>query len=336
MKHDEFAFFNQQLAAMLRTGIPLEGALRQLCADMQRGTLRSELESLAAALAQGIPLREAVARGRLPKLYVQMLTAGAAGNNLPAMLTLLADYYHRRHALWTRLKALMVYPMIVLVAALALSVLLAAFFQTYARSAQSIFSDVLEGRAMPGYSAAEALIPFWWSTSWLALVLVLVVLAFLLPSWRDWLRWRLPGFRESSLSQLAATLKLLVGGGGSLGESLRLLREVEQGSRLANELDRWQQRLERGQGRFAAFAGGGRLLPPFFLWLVDQGGEDLAGGFGNAAQVYAERARHRVEMVLYAALPVMVGVLGLLVLGQLLTMMRVLGGIIGLMDSLGG
>ena len=28
MKYDEFAFFNQQLAMMLRDGIPLEGAER--------------------------------------------------------------------------------------------------------------------------------------------------------------------------------------------------------------------------------------------------------------------------------------------------------------------
>jgi type II secretory pathway component PulF len=37
MKNDEFAFFNQQLAAMLRDGIPLEGALRHLCAEMRSG-----------------------------------------------------------------------------------------------------------------------------------------------------------------------------------------------------------------------------------------------------------------------------------------------------------
>src|SRR5205814_1571539 len=37
MNYDEFAFFNQQLAAMLRDGIPLEGALSRLCADMRRG-----------------------------------------------------------------------------------------------------------------------------------------------------------------------------------------------------------------------------------------------------------------------------------------------------------
>ena len=40
MKYDEFAFFNQQLAAMLRDGIPLEGALRRLCSEMRRGSLR--------------------------------------------------------------------------------------------------------------------------------------------------------------------------------------------------------------------------------------------------------------------------------------------------------
>ena len=40
MKNDEFAFFNQQLAAMLRDGIPLEGALRRLCQEMRRGALR--------------------------------------------------------------------------------------------------------------------------------------------------------------------------------------------------------------------------------------------------------------------------------------------------------
>ena len=46
MKLDEFAFFNQQLAAMLRDGIPLESALGQLCASMRRGDLRDELEKL--------------------------------------------------------------------------------------------------------------------------------------------------------------------------------------------------------------------------------------------------------------------------------------------------
>ena len=62
MNYDEFAFFNQQLAAMLREGIPLEGALKQLCAGMRSGPLRGEIQQLEADLARGTPLKEALAR----------------------------------------------------------------------------------------------------------------------------------------------------------------------------------------------------------------------------------------------------------------------------------
>ena len=55
MNYDEFAFFNQQLAAMLREGIPLEGALKQLCAGMRSGPLRAEIQALEADLARGTP-----------------------------------------------------------------------------------------------------------------------------------------------------------------------------------------------------------------------------------------------------------------------------------------
>jgi len=131
MKNDEFAFLNQQLAAMLRDGIPLEGALRQLCADMKRGALRSELEKLEADLAKGMPLREAARARQLPELYQRMLEVGVQSNNLPAVLTLLADYYQRRHTVWTKLKGLMVYPMIVLCAAFLLSCFLSILLNSF-------------------------------------------------------------------------------------------------------------------------------------------------------------------------------------------------------------
>ena len=53
MNYDEFAFFNQQLAGMLREGIPLEGALKQLTHDMARGNLRAQFEALGSDLARG-------------------------------------------------------------------------------------------------------------------------------------------------------------------------------------------------------------------------------------------------------------------------------------------
>ena len=95
MKNDEFAFFNRQLAAMLREGIPLEGALKQLSAGMRSGPLREQVETLEKDLATGTPLPAALAKRDLPEMYRRMVQAGAAGNDLPGVLTLLADHYER-------------------------------------------------------------------------------------------------------------------------------------------------------------------------------------------------------------------------------------------------
>src|SRR6185437_13012639 len=102
MKYDEFAFFNQQLAAMLRDGIPLEGALQRLCEEMRRGQLRDELQTLEADLAKGIPLADAIAPRQLPELYKRMIVVGVKGGDLPGALTVLADYFQRQNNLWAR------------------------------------------------------------------------------------------------------------------------------------------------------------------------------------------------------------------------------------------
>src|ERR1043166_3546396 len=106
MNNDEFAFFNQQLAAMLRDGIPLEGALSQLCAGMRVGPLRAELQQLENDLARGTPLKEALMRRAWPQFYPRMVEIGARSNDRRGVLTLLADHYPRAIAVWPRLKGL--------------------------------------------------------------------------------------------------------------------------------------------------------------------------------------------------------------------------------------
>ena len=98
MKYDEFAFFNQQLAAMLRDGIPLEGALRRLCEEMRAGSLRTELQTLEADLAKGTPMADALPARQLPELYKRMILVGVKSGDLPGALTMLADYFHQVEA----------------------------------------------------------------------------------------------------------------------------------------------------------------------------------------------------------------------------------------------
>ncbi|MBN2506237.1 MAG: type II secretion system F family protein [Verrucomicrobia bacterium] len=314
MNHDELAWVNQQLAGMLTAGLPLEGALKQVCQSMRRGRLRTELERLEAALAQGTPLDRALAEARLPGFYVAMLRAGAGSNNLPGVLTLLGDYYQQLHGTWTRLKGLMVYPVLVLVTSMILSGVLAWTFT-------SVFLAEAGSLRELGVAASEVVPPALLISLWLPVILVTavtiaVLLVLLLPAWRQWLQWKLPMFREASLSQFASAFALMLRQGCQPRDALDLLRRLEAGRPLGRELGSWQERLAAGHTRFSDMAAGGRIVPPLFVWLVASAGEHWEAGFRKAAEIYQRRAAHHIEVTLYAALPVMILSLGLMIVVQ--------------------
>lgn len=327
MKYDELAFVNQQLAVMLREGIPLEGGLRQLCATMQKGPLRAELQALEKDLAGGAPLDQAVARRKLPEFYGLMLQAGARSHDLPGLLTLLADYYQNANLVWTRLKGLMVYPAIVLTLSAGFSIWIAVLF---GKISSMLMLDGSLTRNMFLTAGAPApppapFSPYLWSPAVLLAAIALPALAVaVLPRLRREMRWHLPAFREASLARLASTMAILLKAGCSASEALALLEKMESGTRAAAELGRWQARCAAGRGKFPDMAAGGRIFPPMFVWLVAGAGEDLAAGFERAAQVYQARAAYRSNILLYAALPSSLLFLGLVILAQMYPLARMI------------
>lgn len=338
MRYEELAFVNQQLAGMLRSGIPLEGALRRLCGDMRRGAFRTELEALEADLARGTPLPAALASRHLPEFYVRMIQVGARSNDLPGVLTLVADYYRRAHLGWTRLKGLLVYPLVVLLASLAVSTFVALLCNALVSGqgiglvrAGGLLDGELDGRA-GGAGMERLLLRTWAPAVALGLVTLAACLALAAPAGRRYLRWRLPGFREQSLTHFASTMNLLLASGNPLAESLDLTGHLEAGTPAGSEVQRWKTRLADGTARVADAARDFKVFPPLFVWLLAQGGEDLAAGFRKAAEIYSARAIYRIEMLLHVALPVMVLALGTLILTQFLPLFRAL---IFIMDMLG-
>ena len=239
-----------------------------------------------------------------------MLEVGAQSNNLPAVLTLLADHYQRRHTIWTRLKGLMVYPMIVLIGAFLLSCFLSFLLHA---AIQSNFS-VLFGNwtHMP-----RVLIGLWISPFLLGLAVLATLFVLATPPLRRALRWRLPAFKEASLSQVASAMALMLKNGVSLDPALALTERLEQGTPAGIELAQWRQRLAAGHGKFEEIARAGRTFPALFIWMVAHAGEDLASGFQRAAEIYQARAQYRTEMLLYSAMPCSVLGLGFLIISQI-------------------
>jgi type II secretory pathway component PulF len=206
-------------------------------------------------------------------------------------------------------------------------VLLAVVYRALLAECSSALGDFV-GPGSPQMPASFWLaLNLWLPVALIGSLCVLAVLALTVPEWRRSLRWRFPAFRESSLSQLAAALALLLERGCPLDKSLGLVQQLEAGSPMGREIAQWQTRLAAGHKEFSELAAGGKVVPPLFVWLVAGSGEDWAGGFQQAAKVYYERAIHQVEVLLYAALPVSVLALGVLILAQVLPMVRLFAGL---------
>ena len=331
MNLDELTFANRQLADMLKSGVPLEGSLHQLCLTMNRGKLRSELQALEQDLTKGEPLNEALDSRKLPEFYVKMMKVGMKSNNLPAVLTMLADYYSRVNNLQTRLKGILVYPAIILVVMVMLTLGVAYVNQNLITE---IFQNDPELSALASStlnsSASTAML---WSPVFL---IVLLTVGFFVclgsRKIRRTLRWKLPGFREASLSQVASSMNLMLEGGCTLDDSLRMLQEMEKHNPAGEELAEWHQRLSSGRGKIREIIQPGKVFPHEFTWMLGADEEKLATGFERVSQLYYDRERNHSRALLQGVLPIAIAILGVVVALQFIPLVQVLT---TMMDQMG-
>ena len=337
MKYDEFAFFNTQLAAMLRDGIPLEGALRRLCQEMRAGSLRTELQALEADLAKGTPMADALAPRQLPELYKRMILVGVKSGDLPGALTMLADYFQRQNNVWTRLKSMMTYPLIVMFVAFLISLVLAfAWTCVIAPSFMSVFSGM--GFRLPGATifALDTLQVIWVFPAILAFLFLSLASIIFLPNLRGRFLWRLPAFKEATVSRVASSLTLLLKNGVNLPDAIGLVEHLETSSAATADLRRWRENLAAGTKKFSEVGAVNRLIPPLFVWVVASAGEDLASGFNRAAEIYYSRAIYRTEVALYSVMPIASLFLGAIVLSQAFLVISMFLPFISMVSNMGG
>lgn len=304
MNLDEVAFLNRQLASMLKQGLPLEGALRELAGEVAAGTLRRELESLAGELESGSGLEAALARRKLPEAYRTLMAAGARSGNLPGVLLLAADHFERSHSLQMRLRGAVFYPALVLVLMLICSVSLLALKEQTAAA----MAALVGGTHRFGFGIVHLVIGFYFSVPLFFLAAVSA------PPLRRQAIWWIPGFRDASISTLSNTVELLLRGGVPLPEALDVVGTLVRDTPASATVGHWRRRVSEGvQSPKDLFSSGDSgPFPALFPWLVTCGGQDLAAGFSMAARFFRERADHRLELIVNAITPVLLVILALM------------------------
>jgi type IV pilus assembly protein PilC len=138
--------FTRQFSVMIDAGLPLVQALEIIGTQADNPAFRKVLLAVKSKVEAGSTFADAL--GEHPKvfdeLFVQLVRAGEIGGILDTILNRLGAYIEKNEKLKRRVKGAMVYPSIVLVIAVAVTVVLLAFVTP---TFEKMFKDF--GGAMP-------------------------------------------------------------------------------------------------------------------------------------------------------------------------------------------
>src|SRR5213080_772241 len=129
VKANDFLLFNQQLAALLRAGIPILQSIAMLRRRATSVRLRGVLEEVEAAIRGGAALSQAfAAQGAIfPRIYTASILAGERSGALDEVLSRYVTYMRRSVGLRRKIRGALAYPAFLLVACLGMVIFLTTF-----------------------------------------------------------------------------------------------------------------------------------------------------------------------------------------------------------------
>ena len=120
VKAKQLMVFTRQFATLIDAGLPLLRGLRILAEAGETPRAAGSLERHGRSGGRGSTFSEALAQYPkiFDKLFVNMVKAGEAGGVLEVVLNRLAEFMEKAERIKNKIKGAMVYPVVVLVAAL--------------------------------------------------------------------------------------------------------------------------------------------------------------------------------------------------------------------------
>jgi general secretion pathway protein F len=303
---DELIALNDEIAALVRAGVPLDQGLQILGADLP-GRLGRYATELSAQIARGESLTDALAdsRSHVPRVYRAVVEAGMAAWRLPAALESLADSLRRLAETRRAVALLFIYPVLLFCFAwwlFSFSVEKIAPSVATAFEAQRVpGGDFVRWMAHLGKSAPIwgplgpviiiSLAIAWWVVSGGARVVEgrRAVISF------GWVPWMGRLQRISRTAAFVEVLKLLVENRVPMDQAVELAAEAAGDKKLIAGATQWADAVRRGE---AGPADGVPGLPPLLRWLIAGGqqNEALLPALRHAADDYRRRAQDQAEM----------------------------------------
>jgi type IV pilus assembly protein PilC len=336
-KLQELATFTQQLANLLKSGMPLTVALNSMTHLETKGISADVSRDLKQDVMEGRSLSDAMAKQPriFSDLYVNMVRAGESSGALVDVLRRMADHFERFAEVQSKFTSALVYPAFVGV----VGIVIIIFFMTYMLPK---FMDIFQGINMELPFLTRVLVDvshlfarYWW------LMLLGVVVAVILfkrfqasPEGRRKIdQWRLgaPVFGKvvklNLFGQFSRTLSTLLENGVPVLTALKITEQIIPNSIVKEAIAKTREEVTDGK-TIAQPLARSKVFPQLMVDLVKIGEDtgDVPGALKNVADTYENELNTALRVMMNMIEPVMIvimaGGVGFLLLAVLSAMFK--------------
>ena len=238
IKSKDLSVFSKQLYTMLHAGMPLLTCIETLKDQVQSKLLREKLIEIYQDLQKGAIFSTALQKHgeAFPELFISMVRSGELTGNMDGVLNNLSTHYQKEARLQAQIRSAMIYPIIVLMVAIGVTVFMLV-------KLVPMFKSFFRGKALPGITQFVVNLSDFMIAKWYIIIAVVVGVSFLInryvstPVGRmqfDTNKLRLPGvgslMKTIASSRFASTLSVLISSG------IPIIQAIESSGQVTNNV----------------------------------------------------------------------------------------------------
>src|ERR1700687_616074 len=327
----DLVIFTRQFATMIDAGLPLVQCLDILSGQLDNMAFREVLTKVKVKVESGSTLADAL--GDHPKvfdtLYVQLVAAGEIGGILDTILNRLAQYIEKNEKLKSKVKSAMVYPSVVLVVAVGVTVVLLLFVTP---TFETMFKDF--GGAMPTPTQIVIDLSKWLQhyIGYLVAAIIAAVIAF--RAWVQWPRGRVqwdsfvirtpifgPLVRKVAVARFTRTLGTMISSGVPILDALEVVAKTAGNAVVEKAIRYTKEKISEGKTIVQPLAET-KVFPPMVVQMIGVG--EATGAMDQMltkiADFYDDEVDAAVNALTSLIEPVMMVFLGGVVCGFLVAL----------------
>jgi type IV pilus assembly protein PilC len=339
VKANDLAIFSRQLSTMISSGMSILRALYVLEEQTDSKFLKETIVAVRKDVEAGLSLSDAMARH--PKvfspLFVAMARAGETGGVLEDSLMRVADQLQKDAALRRMIKAAMVYPVMVIIFAVAVMMALVAFLVPVFVGVFKQFGGELPALTKVSVFMSEMVTGYWWLMFGGTAAIVVAFIKWKNSTWgrRQWDHFRLHVpmkigtiVQQVAVARWSRTLASLTAAGVPLLQALEITGHTGGNVAVQESMEGVIASVKRG-GTIAAPLAQAPIFPSMVTHMVGVGEETgaLDEMLSRVAEFYEEQVEASVKALTSILEPIMIivigGIVGFIVISMYLPLFEV-------------